>query len=201
MSRSVLDTAGRDRHTTVLQRAWQVCCTANSCTWLDGAHMPVLTLPTSDTPASALQPPLAAHAVPCRPAGGACTCAVRMCAAQHLSCTASVLHQRRGVILNVKLGRTLVTSFCPPAMNATDSPCCAGLCYDVLCCPAGGAGTGGASQTGAAAKSAAGATVAGAAALSSSSDGQAGLPLSSNPGGKQLVMWGNRTPLRKDASW
>lgn len=32
----------------------------------------------------------------------------------------------------------------------------------------------------------------------------AGLPLSSmgsNSGGKQRVIWGNRTPLRKDASW
>lgn len=50
-------------------------------------------------------------------------------------------------------------------------------------------------------------SIAGAAALiSSSSDGQAGLlPLStgvgSNPAGRQRVSWGNRTPLRKDASW
>jgi hypothetical protein len=47
-------------------------------------------------------------------------------------------------------------------------------------------------------------SIAGAAALNSSSDGQAGVPLStlgSNSGGKQKVIWGIRLPLRKDASW
>jgi hypothetical protein len=48
-------------------------------------------------------------------------------------------------------------------------------------------------------------SVAGAAALSKSSDGRAGVPPStimvSQSGTKQQIMWGNRTPLRKDASW
>jgi hypothetical protein len=47
-------------------------------------------------------------------------------------------------------------------------------------------------------------SIAGAAALNSSNDGQAGAPVSSmgsNSGGRQKVIWGTRTPLRKDASW
>jgi hypothetical protein len=106
MSRSVLDTAGRDRHTTVLQRAWQVCCIANSCTGLNAAYMPVLTLPTSDTPASALQGPLTTHAVLCRPARGWHMCACVL----HSICPAPAPGRDTECKAEPNFGRQLVPS-------------------------------------------------------------------------------------------
>lgn len=72
--------------------------------------------------------------------------------------------------------------------------------------PSSGSGMAPKQPTAAAAATAAagGSRVGAGAVLGASSDGHAGLPLStagSTSGGKQKVLWGDRKPLRKDASW